>query len=112
MDIQNISDVRDEFWNALKMIFKDQIVLNGHPINRLPNTLNVSIADKFGMDILDKIPEIAASTGSACHSGIHTLSPVLKAMGISGNEGMGTIRFSLGRYTTKNEIDRAVKLIN
>jgi cysteine desulfurase len=46
MDIQNISDVRDEFWNELKVIFKDQIVLNGHPVNRLPNTLNIRIADK------------------------------------------------------------------
>jgi cysteine desulfurase len=111
MDMQNIADIRDDFWDELKKIFKDQIVLNGHPVDRLPNTLNISIADQFGADILDKIPEIAASTGSACHSGIYTLSPVLKAMGVDPNEGMGTIRFSLGRYTTKDEINRAVKLI-
>lgn len=111
MDMQNMSDLRDDFWNELKKIFNDQIVLNGHPENRLPNTLNISIKGHYGADILDKIPEIAASTGSACHSGIYTLSPVLNAMGVDPNEGMGTIRFSLGRYTTKDEIKQAVKLI-
>lgn len=48
---------------------------------------------------------VAVSTGSACHSGATTMSPVLKAMGVDPNEVSTTIRFSLGRFTTENEID-------
>jgi cysteine desulfurase len=55
--------------------------------------------------------EVAASTGAACHSGSVELSPVLKAMGISNEVGMGAIRFSLGRTTTIEEVERVVQLI-
>jgi cysteine desulfurase len=110
-DIPRILDYREQFWNELKNSFGDGIVLNGHPEMRLPNTLNVSFKGKVGSDILGAIPEIAASTGSACHSGIVELSAILKAMGVDEFSGMGTIRFSLGRYTTKEELDRAVELL-
>lgn len=53
--------------------------MNGHPEERLPNTLNVSFVGKVGQDILAKIPGLAASTGPACHAGIVELLPVLKA---------------------------------
>ena len=59
------------------------------PTHRLPNTLNVSFVGRVGADILANIPELAASTGSACHSGEVTLSPVLKAMGIAAEVGDG-----------------------
>jgi cysteine sulfinate desulfinase/cysteine desulfurase-like protein len=59
------------------------MVLNGHPVNRLPNTLNISVIDQLGTQLLDKVPEIAASTGSACHAGINKMSPVLKAMNLN-----------------------------
>ncbi|MCZ8516977.1 cysteine desulfurase family protein [Paenibacillus filicis] len=111
IDNPKILDYRDCFWNELKQIFKDRIVLNGHPVQRLPNTLNVSFIGKNGNDLMQRIPEIAASTGSACHSGMITLSPVLRAMGVDEQTGMGAIRFSLGRNTTKDEIDRALELI-
>jgi cysteine desulfurase len=55
--------------------------------------------------------EVAASTGAACHSGSVELSPVLKAMGISKKAGMGAIRFSLGRTTTREEVKRVVKML-
>jgi hypothetical protein len=54
----------------------------------------------MGSDILAKLPDVAASTGSACHAGVHCLSPVLEAMGVEVSIGVGAIRFSLGRTTT------------
>jgi cysteine desulfurase len=80
-------------------------VLNGHPDRRLPNTLNVSFVGEVGADILARLEGVAASTGSACHAGRIELSPVLKAMGVAPEAGMGAIRFSLGRGTTQDEID-------
>jgi cysteine desulfurase len=54
---------------------------------------------------------LAASTGSACHAGLVELSPVLQAMGVPEEVGMGAVRFSLGRATTKEEIDHVVELL-
>ena len=85
------------------------MVLNGHPTHRLPNTLNVSFVGRIGAEILARLDGIAASTGSACHSGRIELSPVLEAMGISPEVGMGAVRFSLGRATTHAEIDVVVE---
>ena len=85
------------------------MVLNGHPTHRLPNTLNVSFVGRIGAEILERLDGVAASTGSACHSGRIELSPVLKAMGVAPEVGMGAIRFSLGRATTRDEIDAVVE---
>lgn len=100
-----VKALRDRFWNGLKRRFGDGIVLNGHPEERLPNTLSVSFVGRVGADILATLPGVAASTGSACHSGKVELSPVLEAMGVPPETGMGAIRFSLGRSTTQDEID-------
>ncbi|WP_147534621.1 cysteine desulfurase family protein [Bacillus marasmi] len=100
-----INELSDYFWLELKNILGDQVVLNGHPKLKLPNTLNVSFVHKSGQAILDSMPEIAASTGSACHSGHIDLSLVLKEMKVPEHIGMGTIRFSLGIYSTRAEID-------
>ncbi|MEH7084335.1 cysteine desulfurase family protein [Neobacillus drentensis] len=106
-----IKDLTDYFWMQLKENFGNQIVLNGHSEDRLPNTLNVSFVGRVGQELLDAIPKLAASTGSACHAGSIELSPVLKEMGVSEEVGMGAIRFSLGRYTTKDEIDQVLESI-
>ncbi|MCL2427816.1 MAG: cysteine desulfurase [Alphaproteobacteria bacterium] len=100
---------RDRFWDRLRAAFGNRVVLNGDPIERLPNTLNVGFVGAVGADILARMPEIAASTGSACHAGRITLSPVLDAMGVSPEIGCGAIRFSLGRATTSDEIDAVVE---
>jgi cysteine desulfurase len=105
----NVEKLRDYFWQGLKSHFKEKVVLNGHPDVRLPNTLNVSFVGRSGQDLLSAIPQLAASTGSACHAGTIELSPVLKAMRVDEYVGMGTIRFSLGRYTTKEELDLALQ---
>jgi cysteine desulfurase len=97
--------LRDRLWHELQERFGNRIALNGHPAHRLPNTLNVSFINCIGAEILKGIDGVAASTGSACHSGRIELSPVLEAMGIPPEVGMGAIRFSLGRGTTREEID-------
>lgn len=71
----------------------------------MPNTLNVSFVGMVGSDVLAALDGVAASTGSACHSGRVELSPVLAAMGVPEKVGMGAVRFSLGRATTEAEID-------
>lgn len=102
---KGVRELRDWLWDELRRSWGEQVVLNGHPTQRLPNTLNVSFVGMRGADILAALPEVAASTGSACHSGSITLSPVLAAMGVEPEIGAGAVRFSLGRMTTREEID-------
>lgn len=103
--MMRIQELRDYFWELLQDLYHDQVVLNGHVEKRLPNTLNVSFVSQVGAELLARLKGVAASTGSACHSGRVELSPVLACMGISERVGMGAIRFSLGRGTTHAEID-------
>jgi cysteine desulfurase len=103
--------LRDRLWHRLREGFRDQLTLNGHPELRLPNSLNVNFLGEYGGDLLERTPEVAASRGSACHAGWVTLSPVLKAMGVPPREGRGAVRFSVGRYTTEEEIDRAAEAL-
>jgi len=107
--MDSVRGLRDLFWNLLQNKFGDRVVLNGHPIERLPNTLNVSFVAQVGAEILARLPGVAASTGSACHAGSVELSPVLQAMGVTPEIGMGAIRFSLGRTTTREEIEAVVE---
>jgi cysteine desulfurase len=103
--IATIRALRDHFWQSLKDLFGDRVVLNGHAMERLPNTLNVGFVGQVGADILAQLEDVAASTGSACHAGSIELSPVLAAMGVSERVGIGAVRFSLGRGTTQQDID-------
>jgi cysteine desulfurase len=108
LGMEPIRQLRDHFWGLLRARFGKGVVLNGHPTERLPNTLNVSFVGKIGSQILSTMEGVAASTGSACHSGSVELSPVLKAMKVPPETGMGAIRFSLGRTTTRDEIEQVV----
>lgn len=103
--MNQVRALRDHFWRKLQEAFGSRIALNGHPEHRLPNTLNVSFVGRFGADILARLEGVAASTGSACHTGHVELSPVLRAMRVEPEVGMGAIRFSLGRGTTSEDID-------
>ena len=105
----SIRGLRDLFWDLLRKKFGDRVVLNGHPVERLPNTLNISFVAQVGADVLGRLSGVAASTGSACHAGSVELSPVLRAMGVPPEIGMGAIRFSLGRTTTREEIEAVVE---
>jgi cysteine desulfurase len=106
--MEQVRELRDRFWESLSERFGERVVLNGHPVHRLPNTLNVSFVGRVGAEILFGLDGVAASTGSACHAGRVELSPVLAAMGVATKVGMGAIRFSLGRGTTSAEIDETV----
>lgn len=103
-----VRGLRDRFWQGLQHRFGDDVVLNGHLEQRLPNTLNVSFVGRVGAEILQRLDGVAASTGSACHTGRIELSPVLRAMAVPPEVGMGAIRFSLGRPTTDDEVDTVV----
>jgi cysteine desulfurase len=111
LEDDRIRNLRDGFWELLQENFGQEVVLNGHTIHRLPNTLNINFVGKVGTEILARLEGVAASTGSACHSGSVELSPVLKAMGVPPEVGMGAIRFSLGRTTTAEEVERVVELL-
>ncbi len=99
-----VGDLRDRFQAGLEEIFGERVTLNGHPTARLPNTLNVNFVGRVGAEILAAVPGVAASTGSACHAGSVTLSPVLAAMGVPPGQGMGAVRFSLGRSSVWEEL--------
>jgi cysteine desulfurase len=98
--------LRDRFQSLL---FEgiDGLVLNGHPSERLPNTLNVSVPGMEGAKILEGLPGIIASTGAACHDRTVKLSHVLSAMGVPPQIGMGALRFSLGRSNSLDQIEEA-----
>lgn len=86
-------------------------VLNGHPVARLPNTLNVSLPGAIGQTVLALCPDVAASTGSACHSGSPEPSAVLLAMGLAAERALGAVRLSLGRWSTPVEMEQAAEAI-
>ena len=83
--------------------------VNGNTTHRLPNTTNIRFAHVDGERLLDNLHELAASNGSACTSATTEPSYVLKAMGLSDELAYASVRFSLGRFTTDAEIDRAIQ---
>lgn len=101
--------LRDRLWQRLREGLGERIILNGHPEKRLSNTLNVNFVGHVGAELLEQVPEVAASTGSACHEGSITQSPVLCAMRVPPEIGQGAVRLSVGRFTTEEEIDRAAE---
>jgi len=103
------AELRDLFWQELSQAFGDRVLLNGHPTQRLPGTLNVSFPGRIGGEILARLDGVCASTGAACHAGDARPSAVLLAMGHDRERAVGTIRFSLGRPTTWSEIDSVVQ---
>ncbi|MCU0504709.1 MAG: cysteine desulfurase [Chloroflexi bacterium] len=107
--MEGVRAMRDRLWDGLRALFGDDVVLNGHPVERLPNTLNVSFVGRPGADVLAAVGDVAASTGSACHADSIELSPVLAAMGVEPRVGMGAVRLSLGRMTVAADIDGALE---
>lgn len=109
---QDVKALRDRLHrNIIGGLGEERVKLNGHPEKRLPNTLNISILGVIGESLLARIPEIAASTGSACHAGSTKPSAVLLAMGLLNEQALGALRLSLGRWTTREEVDEASRLI-
>jgi cysteine desulfurase len=106
-----LRELRDRLWEGLRAGLGERVVLNGHPEQRLPNTLNANFVGHVGAELLERVPEVAASTGSACHEGKVTQSPVLCAMGVPPEVGRGALRLTVGRFTTEEEVERAVQIL-
>jgi cysteine desulfurase len=109
-DETHVQALRDRF-QSLLFDGVDGLVLNGHTVERLPNTLNVSVPRMEGAKILEGLPRVIASTGAACHDRTVKLSHVLSAMGVPPEIGMGALRFSLGRSNTPDQIEEAAGMI-
>jgi cysteine desulfurase len=99
--------LRDELWEGLRAAMPF-LRLNGHPVDRLPNTVNACFPGVAGTALLAAAPTIAASTGSACHDGAESASPVLLAMGLDPDLALGAVRLSIGRSTTSEQVAEAV----
>lgn len=104
-----------ELRNRLSELLSSRVsglILNGDLKERLPNTLNVCFPKVSGTAPLAATPDVAASTGAACHDGRETPSAVLLAMGVSAAQAIGSVRLTLGRSTTDAEIERAADALS
>ncbi len=104
-----LTGLRERLWAALQRI--PGVLLNGHPTERLPGTLNVAFPGVEGESLLFALPELALSSGSACSSDSDEPSYVLRALGRDVQTAQGSLRFSLGRFTTAAEIDAAAAAV-
>jgi cysteine desulfurase NifS len=112
-EMDRIRGLRDKLEAACKEIVPGSRV-NGHPVERLPNTLNMTFPGYRGEAIVLALDRkgISISSGSACHSGSPAPSHVLLAMGLSEENVHCSVRFSLGMRTTEDDIDRTIAMID
>jgi cysteine desulfurase len=106
-----LSSLTTRLWDALARGVPG-IALNGHPVARLPNTLNVRFPGVRGGALLAAAPEIAASTGAACHAGGEEASVAITAMGVPAEAALGSVRLSIGRGTTEADVDLAAAALS
>jgi len=115
--IENLSDLQKQYADKRDLLEKllrekfPKIRRNGHPIKSLPNTLSISFPKVEANTLISKLHGVAASAGAACHSENIKVSTVLQAMLVPLDYAMGTIRFSTGRTTSKEDIEKAVNEI-
>lgn len=102
---------RNRLEEILRQEIGDRLMINGINSQRLPNTSSLVFPDVIAESMLRKIPEICVSTGAACHSDSISLSDTLSAIGLNDQQGAGTVRISLGRNTTDEEIESAANLL-
>jgi cysteine desulfurase len=109
-EAQRLRGLRDQLWAALSTV--PGITRNGHPTQRLPGNLNVSVAGVDGAALMLALqPTLALSTGSACNSAQLAPSHVLLALGLPKPLASASLRFGLGRGTTEPEIDQAAQAV-
>jgi cysteine desulfurase len=111
-DEDRIKKLRDRLWQGLNSSISE-LKLNGHPDKRLFNTLNFSVRYVEGESMLLQLDSqgIYASSGSACTSGSLEASHVLLAMGLPHDMAHGSLRFSLGKFTTEHEVDKVISVL-
>jgi cysteine desulfurase len=105
------SALRDRLLARLREGVGSRLTVNGEAAPRLPNTLSVNFPGVIADQLLRQIPELCASTGAACHSGTTQLSVTLQAIGLDEETARGTIRLSVGWYTSDEDVDRAADLL-
>ncbi len=112
MESENVRilGLRERLWDGIRAEL-DEVYINGHPTERLPNNLNVSFAFVEGESLMMGMKDLAVSSGSACTSSSLEPSYVLKAIGVGEDLAHTSIRFGLGRFTTEEEIDYAIKKV-
>ncbi|MEV8437363.1 cysteine desulfurase family protein [Actinosynnema sp. NPDC051121] len=104
---ERLRRLRDGLHADLDRRLPGRVHLNGHPGQRLPNTLNVSVDGVVASEVLAALQGVAASAGSACHEGAELPSPVLIAMGLTTGRATSALRLSLGRWTGERDVERA-----
>ncbi|MGQ9669509.1 MAG: cysteine desulfurase family protein [Desulfosoma sp.] len=109
-EIPRLKALRDRLQDLLFKAFPEAR-LNGHPEQRLPNTLSVSFPGTTVDLLLGAMPMVAASAGAACHSDQVRISHVLEAMGVPREAAQGTLRFSVGRFTRREDVETAAAII-
>jgi cysteine desulfurase len=109
-NMAHMQQMRDRLEVGLRRHLSD-MRSNGHPADRLPNTLSVSFPHLEANRLLEVMEGVAASSGAACHADAVDVSAVLTAMQVPLEYAMGTLRFSVGKMTTAEEIDRAVDIV-
>lgn len=105
-----LRELRDRLWGAIIRAIPEA-AMNARTVERLPNTLSLRFPHVHGSALLAATPEIAASTGSACHEGHETPSSVLLAMGLAPEEALRTVRLSVGTTTTARDIELAAEAL-
>ncbi len=108
---QRMTALRDLLYARLARAIGERMIVNGQRAPRLPNTLSVNFLDVSGHELLARVPEVCASTGSACHTGSLAMSPTLEAMGLDPDEARGTVRLSVGWFTSEDDIERAAGML-
>jgi len=103
--------LREKLHAGLVDAWGEDAVLIGNREQRLPNTLTVGFRNRIGAEVLAACPDLCASTGAACHASERKRSAVMTAMGVPPEIAYGAVRFSLGRFTTEDEIDQAIEML-
>jgi cysteine desulfurase len=110
-EAERLRGLRDRLERRLRASLSE-LVVHGHPEHRLPNTLSVALPGVHAHHLLERLGDrVAASPGSACHADKVQVSHVLAAMGVDTATALSTIRLSVGRFTTDDEVDRAAAFI-
>ncbi|WP_370598465.1 IscS subfamily cysteine desulfurase [Plesiomonas shigelloides] len=107
-EMARIRTLRDRLWNGLKDM--EAVYVNGDLEQRMAGNLNVSFAFVEGESLIMALKDLAVSSGSACTSASLEPSYVLRALGLNDELAHSSIRFSIGRYTTEEEVDYAIEL--
>jgi cysteine desulfurase len=107
----HLTQLRDYLWSELKAAFADKVTLNGHPTERSPMNLNITLHSHPTELLMPRLQKLGISTGSACASSAAHVSHVLRAIGLTNEQAGCSMRLSIGRWTTQNELNQAVSLL-